>query len=380
MALYNFNPGQKSWKMYANTLTSISGDDLTISPVEGRDLILEVSGNEGDIMFRHADTNVLTIDSARATISGDLDVLGDISNTGTISLYDGAVTIGTTPDMLLVKSGTHTVFSVDISNRRVGIGKADPEEDLEIDGNIQLLSSKGNRILFYDNSGQHEHAEIDALGDGTKGGLLQFHTREDNNNGVTNKFTINNIGAFGIADGSSSITYGTQGQVLTSDGSSNRVKWTTPSTALIYAHYSYSETTTISDVSSSSATISGDFTEVFNPNGIISDVSNGIFTIDASGIYQINFGVNISCSGDNINTAEVSLKKNSSNKLVSNRCIQDISQITLNNTTIQSFNQTDTVELNLDICGNTSTTISILGENYNGISGEWTIISFLKLS
>lgn len=86
MALYNFNPGQKSWKMYANTLTSISGDDLTISPVEGRDLILEVSGNEGDIILRHGDTNVLTIDSSTATMNSDLDIIGNLDISGKLLL------------------------------------------------------------------------------------------------------------------------------------------------------------------------------------------------------------------------------------------------------------------------------------------------------
>ena len=43
--LHNFNAGRKSWKMYANKITSISGDDLTITPYDGKDLILEASGN-----------------------------------------------------------------------------------------------------------------------------------------------------------------------------------------------------------------------------------------------------------------------------------------------------------------------------------------------
>ena len=49
--LHQFNPGRKSWKMYTKELTSISGDDLTITPYEGEDLILEVSGN-GNILFK----------------------------------------------------------------------------------------------------------------------------------------------------------------------------------------------------------------------------------------------------------------------------------------------------------------------------------------
>lgn len=49
--LHQFNPGRKSWKMYTKELTSISGDDLTITPYEGEHLILEVSGN-GNILFK----------------------------------------------------------------------------------------------------------------------------------------------------------------------------------------------------------------------------------------------------------------------------------------------------------------------------------------
>ena len=50
-SLHNFNAGRKSWKMYAKQLTSKDGDDLTITPYEGEDLILEVSGN-GNISFK----------------------------------------------------------------------------------------------------------------------------------------------------------------------------------------------------------------------------------------------------------------------------------------------------------------------------------------
>jgi len=49
--LHNFNAGRKSWKMYAKELTSKVGDDLTITPYDGEDLILEVSGN-GNILFK----------------------------------------------------------------------------------------------------------------------------------------------------------------------------------------------------------------------------------------------------------------------------------------------------------------------------------------
>ena len=54
--LHNFNAGRKSWQMYTKKLTSISGDDLTITPYDGKDLILEVSGNN-QIIFKKGDTS-----------------------------------------------------------------------------------------------------------------------------------------------------------------------------------------------------------------------------------------------------------------------------------------------------------------------------------
>ena len=51
MSLHNFNSNTKSWKMYTNTLTSVSGDDLLVMPSYGKDLILEVSANN-DIFFK----------------------------------------------------------------------------------------------------------------------------------------------------------------------------------------------------------------------------------------------------------------------------------------------------------------------------------------
>ena len=45
MSLHNLNTPNKQWLMYLNTLSSISGDDLTIKPDTRRNLVLEVSGN-----------------------------------------------------------------------------------------------------------------------------------------------------------------------------------------------------------------------------------------------------------------------------------------------------------------------------------------------
>jgi hypothetical protein len=73
MSLHNFNPNNKSWRMYVNTLSSISGDNLTIKPDERRNLLLEVSGNN-NIFIKKGDTSYnltnLITGTASSIISG----------------------------------------------------------------------------------------------------------------------------------------------------------------------------------------------------------------------------------------------------------------------------------------------------------------------
>jgi hypothetical protein len=54
MSLHNFNPNNKSWKMYTNTITSINTDDILIKPYDGKNLLLEVSANN-NILFKRGD-------------------------------------------------------------------------------------------------------------------------------------------------------------------------------------------------------------------------------------------------------------------------------------------------------------------------------------
>ena len=83
------------------------------------------------------------------------------------------------------------------NNTRVGINVANPTEDLEIDGNIQLDSNNQSRIIFYDTQNDHEHAEIDATGSGTNGGDILFKTKNDGGI-VSEKMRITNDGNVGI--------------------------------------------------------------------------------------------------------------------------------------------------------------------------------------
>jgi len=56
MSLHNLNRPNKRWLMYLNSLSSISGDDLTIKPDARRNLLLEVSANN-NIFIKKGDTS-----------------------------------------------------------------------------------------------------------------------------------------------------------------------------------------------------------------------------------------------------------------------------------------------------------------------------------
>jgi hypothetical protein len=114
---------------------------------------------------------------------------------------------------------------ITLKGNKVGINKLDPEEELEVDGSIQIDSANVARLKFqYSGENPHKLAEIDGEQDGIDGGDLQFYTKVDGDN-LTEKLRINNVGAIGIGGAS----YGSPGQVLTSNGSGNPVSWSTPS-------------------------------------------------------------------------------------------------------------------------------------------------------
>tara|TARA_B110000971_G_scaffold188602_1_gene198485 strand:- start:1662 stop:3752 length:2091 start_codon:yes stop_codon:yes gene_type:complete len=90
--LHQFNPGRKSWKMYSKELTSISGDDLTITPYDGQNLILEVSGN-GNILFKEDGITYSLADLSNAASSNvnltnyDDASFGNVDISGIINFF-----------------------------------------------------------------------------------------------------------------------------------------------------------------------------------------------------------------------------------------------------------------------------------------------------
>ena len=71
MSLHIFNSINKSWKMYTHTLSSISGDHLTLKPHDGKNILLEVSANK-DIFIKQGDAsyNLINLINGTGTSSG----------------------------------------------------------------------------------------------------------------------------------------------------------------------------------------------------------------------------------------------------------------------------------------------------------------------
>lgn len=117
---------------------------------------------------------------------------------------------------------------------RVGVNVADPEEALDVDGNLQLRSGAQGKIFFKHTSGIQK-VELDGNRDGTNGGKFIVKTKVVDGS-MTQKLEVNNAGAIGLG---ATPDYGTAGQVLTSNGSGSGVTWVTPSN---YTFYNTTET------------------------------------------------------------------------------------------------------------------------------------------
>ena len=92
--MHNFNSSNKSWKMYSNTLSSISGDNLTIKPYVGKNISLEVSANnaifikQGDVSYNLSNLitgsglgtgTISSIVSGSDASFGNIDVSGNLN-------------------------------------------------------------------------------------------------------------------------------------------------------------------------------------------------------------------------------------------------------------------------------------------------------------
>ena len=110
-------------------------------------------------------------------------------------------------------------FNVNNTNRRVGINNADPRHALDVVGDIRLQSGGSDRLIF-NNTTTGDIADVDAIVDGTNGGIWGVRTKVDGG-ALTEKLRINNVGAIGIGGAN----YGSSGQFLKSNESDGAVSW-----------------------------------------------------------------------------------------------------------------------------------------------------------
>jgi hypothetical protein len=100
--MLNLNIPNKQWNMYLNTLSSISGDDLTIKPDTRRNLLLEVSGNNNifikkrDVSYNLSNLIIGDISFSNVDVSRNLNPListiAQASGGDTITISGGYIT------------------------------------------------------------------------------------------------------------------------------------------------------------------------------------------------------------------------------------------------------------------------------------------------
>ena len=233
--------------------------------------------NKSDFVTDEIDCRVLRV-SETADVGGRLACVGVASLVNDKFIFQNGI------------SNLGDVVYIDNVNNRVGINKAVPEEDLDVDGNIQINTSGLGKLVFYDNNDDHEHAEIDADDDGTNGGQFIVKTKVDGGS-VTEKLRINNAGAIGIAGAN----YGTSGQVLTSNGASALPSWTT----IAEPYYFLAKMTASQTISNTTYT---DITNLVidsnaTSSSASSDFASNRWTPSTSGVYFISCNVKVFPTG-----------------------------------------------------------------------------------
>ena len=249
---------------------------------------------------------------------------GDLDSVLTAGNNAGANDIDMNNNDILQLKNINNFLYFDAVNSRLGINVPVPTEDLELDGNFQLNTGGTSKIVFYDKPNAHEHSEIDATGEGTNGGNLQFYTKEDGG-AVGRRMCINNKGAIGVGDPAD---YGTTGKMLMSNGSLAMPTWSafpslsiavriispTYSNGVYYTSYAgtYNKSTYVSPTHGASITeitqdVNNSFTGLYN-------IATGIITIPTgySGWWAINWSMSLARSSPSTSSMVANLGSGSS--------------------------------------------------------------------
>ena len=152
MNLHNFNSSNRAWKMYANTLSSISGDQLTLKPYDGQNLLLEVSANnnifikKGDASYNLSNLITGTRSFFNIDVSRNLNPLTNNGGSlGSSNKYWGNAFIRDLSARNISISGTISV-SGDISNVRQII----PQLTNDISTSLGTISNTWQRAFIRD--------------------------------------------------------------------------------------------------------------------------------------------------------------------------------------------------------------------------------------
>jgi hypothetical protein len=294
----------------SGTLTdSKQTDSCYISPV--RDVDAKTLLNPHVVQYH--ETNKELIKSQNLHISDilcrNIDNQGTLTNVSTASLYNGQLTVGIGGNKIVAGAGNNNLV-VDLTNQRVSINKAAPDEQLDINGTLRIEADTTQTIRFFDTQGggtPDENGRIEVAQDGG-GGEVKIYTLETGGGTPVERLSVNRRGALGLSG-----LYGTTGQVLTSQGSGSAVQWTTPFQP-VYGSFRL-DTSVGLNISVPEATTYpvADWTSfTIHPNPALRITNTGsVFSVPVDGTYNINLRLHVTCSpADSVLMHFISIRRN----------------------------------------------------------------------
>jgi len=246
-------------------------------------------------------SGVVTATTTSQNITGNLSVTGNIGVGGTITYEDvtnidsvGVITARSGIDAasnLLLKTGGSERVRIN-STGNMGLGVSDPNvlnepskfQELTLGGKtegagIHLKDDNGNvqgGLFTSDNTGAMIVRTI-------TNHYMQFRTNN------TERLRIGESGQIGIGGAN----YGTSGQVLTSQGSGSAVQWASAGTT-VADQWRVSSTFTLGgNVATLSSNWERSDTPGYGQLGSGMTESSGVFTFPSTGIYLINFNLQV---------------------------------------------------------------------------------------
>jgi len=200
---------------------SQQADSCYINPVRN----LNATTLTSPFVVQYDDTNKEVIKSEdlhiRDIVCRDIDNQGTLTNVSTASLYNGQLTVGVGGNKVVAGDSNNNLV-VDLTNSKVAINKATPDEELDINGTLRIEADTTQTIRFYDTQGggsPDEDGRIEVTQD-AGGGEMKFYTLETGGGTPNERLSINRRGALGV-----SANYGNAGEVLMSNGSGSAVSW-----------------------------------------------------------------------------------------------------------------------------------------------------------